>query len=275
MTFHDALHSGRTLLMDGAMGTELMSRGFTAPTWRANLEAPELVRAIHADFVGAGAEVLLTNTFALLSQHEANVVEAGQASVRLARSIGGSRWLLGSIGPMAKGTNFPDRSELLTVVDSLSGVDGVLLETCSDASVFEAAQWIRDRWPGLPVLASFAFAPEQDAKPIDLARAAEKAEIAALGVNCGREQSPADVDRTLGLYQRESSKPLFARPNAGSPKKTEEEWIYPLPPRQWADETASLLEIGLAMVGGCCGVGPMHIDALRSAIARFGCGASW
>src|SRR5258708_6028707 len=102
MTLRDALNSGRTLLMDGAMGTGLIRRGFRGPTWRANLEAPDLVRGIHADFANAGAEVFLTNTFLLNpgTLGKASLGDAGQAAVRLARSVADSRWLLGALGQM-------------------------------------------------------------------------------------------------------------------------------------------------------------------------------
>ena len=63
--FLDALRSGRVLLMDGAMGTELRRAGLPddecGATW--NLTHPERVRAVHQAYVDAGADVLLTNTF--------------------------------------------------------------------------------------------------------------------------------------------------------------------------------------------------------------------
>jgi methionine synthase I (cobalamin-dependent) len=272
MTFHEALTADHPLLMDGAMGTELIHRGFTSATWRANLDAPELVRAIHAEFADAGAEVLLTNTFVMnrLALGDESLMEVGQAAVRLARSVAGPRWLLGSMGPETiTEANFADPGAVLATVAALSGVDGILLETCSDLSAFAAAQWIRGRYPELPVLVSFTFAPNEDAKAREWARAAQANDIAALGVNCGCEQAPADIGRVLGIFRRETSKPLFARPNAGTPKRDGTRWVYPLSPEEWANETIKLCEPGLAIIGGCCGATPEHIAALSE---RLRCG---
>jgi 5-methyltetrahydrofolate--homocysteine methyltransferase len=266
MSFLRALNSGRTLLMDGAMGTELIRRGFTGPTWRANLDAPDLVRAIHADYVDAGAEVLLTNTFALNpgSLKDASLLSVGRAAVRLARSVARTRWVLGSMGPATVGAvNFADREVVLRIAEALDGVEGFVLETCSDASAFDAAAWIRQQFPELPVLVSFSFAPNEEGKAAELARAADKSPIAALGVNCGREQSPAEVGKTLEIFRRTTAKPLSARPNAGTPNWDRDGWRYPLAPQEWAGQVAKLHSLGLMMVGGCCGSTPDHIRELQ------------
>ncbi len=269
--FIDALRGGKTLAMDGAMGTELIRRGFTDPTWMANGAAFSRVYSIHEQYAEAGAEVLVTNSLLLgaARDSEDGLAFFGRQAVGAARSVVPKRWLLGSLGPMsAAGPNFSDREAVLECVAALSGVHGILLETCSDESAFTATEWIRSRWPDLPVLVSFAFAPNEDAKAIALARLAELSDIAALGVNCGREQSPADVGRTLRLFRKETSKPLFARPNAGTPKGEGEAWVYPHSPEEWATETAKLCDIGLAMVGGCCGTTPEHIRRLNCLVRK-------
>jgi len=263
-TFTEALRSGRTLVMDGAMGTELIRAGITGPTWDV---PPIQVLDLHSAYSRAGAEILVTNTFLIghASKSGANfesAKDAAQAHVRMARSARPGCWTFGSIGPAASGPNFTDRELLLDCVATLADAHGILLETCSDESAFAAVAWIRERLPDLPVLVSFAFAPNQEAKAMTLARLAERSDIAALGVNCGRDQSPADVGRTLRLFRQETNKPLFARPNAGTPRRDGSAWVYPLDPEEWAAETAKLCEIGLAMVGGCCGTTPEHIAAL-------------
>src|SRR4029077_16759630 len=111
---------------------------------------------------------------------------------------------------------------------------------------------------------SFTFASNEDAKACEWARLAQASDLAALGVNCGREQAPADVGRVLGLFRGATTKPLFARPNAGTPKRAGDLWVYPLAPVEWAAETGELCEQGLAMIGGCCGTTPEHMRALSS-----------
>src|SRR2546421_9291705 len=103
----EALHSGRVLLMDGAMGTELQRRGLAdnEPPELWNLTHPERVRAIHRAYVEAGAEVLLTNTF---QASEANLVGRGlvqqffdiwNAGVDLARASTIPPFIMVSLGP--------------------------------------------------------------------------------------------------------------------------------------------------------------------------------
>jgi 5-methyltetrahydrofolate--homocysteine methyltransferase len=252
--------------MDGAMGTELIRRGFTAESWRANVEAPDLVRAIHGDYVDAGANVLITNSFLMkpAALGDERLTEVGRAAVQLARSVG-PRWLLGSIAPETMaGANFDKADSLLATARALHGVDAILLETCSDASAFAAAAWVHARYPELPVLVSFTFAPNEGAKAREWARLSQASDVAALGVNCGREQAPADVGRVLGLFRGATTKPLFARPNAGTPKRAGDLWIYPLAPEEWAAAAGALCKQGLAMIGGCCGTTPAHIRALSS-----------
>src|SRR5438132_12025622 len=106
----EILQSGRVLLMDGAMGTELQRAGIGEnecyELW--NLTRPERVRTIHERYVSAGAECLLTNTFQANPRHlakhgvEATVEEINGSAIRLARSVaGGERFVIGAGGPIA------------------------------------------------------------------------------------------------------------------------------------------------------------------------------
>ena len=250
MSFIDELRSGRPLPMDGGMGTELMRRGHVGPTWRANLEAPELVRAIHADYVAAGARVLLTNTFMFPPD-----LEPIRSAGRHARSQGA--YVLGAFGP-----DFLDAPTLFYAIDALGEVDGLLLETCSSPTAFDLVGRIHGRNPRMPILASFAFQANgltfTGQTPEEIARAAEG--VVALGANCGVGLSPADFAAILRRFRSATSLPLFARPNAGSPTRVGDKWTYPLDAQTWAEQTAALQDA--AMLGGCCGTGPDHVGRL-------------
>lgn len=268
MTFRDALRSKRLLLMDGAMGTELIRRGYVGPTWRANLDAPELVAAIHAEYAAAGAEVSLTNTF-LLPEAPDKATTVGPAAVCLARAANPTGYVLGSLTPL----DVVGLNALATCIQALAGVDGILLETCADPSAFAAADIVPRIFPDMPVLLSFAFAPDQETLAIASAQRAEASPIAALGVNCGRDQSPAALAQTVALYRAHTTKPLFARPNAGAPIRQGDIWKYPLTAREWAAQTIMLNDQNLAMLGGCCGTTPECIrelgKGLRARSAKF------
>jgi 5-methyltetrahydrofolate--homocysteine methyltransferase len=280
-----ALHSGRVLLMDGAMGTELQRAGIKEgecyELW--NLTHPNRVRAIHQAYVDAGAEVLLTNTFqanpAALAKHglEAKLEDMNQAAIDLARSVCGVKhFVLASIGPMA----LPEREALARTVYSLRMADALLLETWSESfAVFAAEQACQPAVNPhqIPVLLSFTYrrspAPGMlppiqmgGLDPVQVAKLAQTVGIAALGVNCGRDLGMDEISEIIRRYRSVTDLPLFARPNAGTPTRIADRWVYPQTPELMAARLPELLAAGVRMVGGCCGTTPVHMAAFRPII---------
>jgi 5-methyltetrahydrofolate--homocysteine methyltransferase len=282
--FLDALRSGRVLLMDGAMGTELQRAGLQpgecGELW--NLTHPEKVRAIHQAYVDAGAEVLLTNTFQAnpiaLARHnlEGQLGIICQAAVDVAREAAGQdRWVLADIGPIEADEEraaFPKSLNALAA----AGADGFLLETCSDPdTLFRLLQMLwTDLHNSIPALVSFTYRRERDnraqtfegASPGLVARQAEQYRIAALGVNCGRDMGMPQILEVLEAYRENTWRRVFVRPNAGTPKQVEDRWVYPHTAQYMASWLPELLEAGVSMVGGCCGTTPAHIAAFRPII---------
>jgi 5-methyltetrahydrofolate--homocysteine methyltransferase len=283
--FLDALHSGRVLLMDGAMGTELqragMPEGACYELW--NLTHPDKVRAIHQAYVEAGAEILLTNTFqahpAALAKHEClqRLPEMQTAAVQLASlAAGPERFVLADIGPV-------ERLELLALPDFLKAyrsVDGILLETSTDFELIKevmACQAASPESEQVPLLVSFSFLRDasgelrtyQRLSPETVAIQVAALQACALGVNCGRDLSIDDVIEVIRRYRSTTDLPLFARPNAGTPKRANAKWEYPYSPRSMAQRLPELLEAGVAMVGGCCGTTPEHIAAFSPIVAAW------
>jgi 5-methyltetrahydrofolate--homocysteine methyltransferase len=285
--FLDALHSGRVLLMDGAMGTELQRAGMPAGAcyeeW--NLSHPERVRAIHRAYAEAGAEVLLTNTFqanppALARHHLAHKIgPMCQASIALAKQAVGPRgFVLGDMTTFALAKNEGVRSDFLR---GWTGADALLVETCVDLidglSVPAGLTKLMTS-PGryqFALLLSFTFhrdatgrletddrfSPQYVAEHVN-----GFAFLAALGVNCGRDISVEDCAEILRCYRSVTDLPLFARPNAGTPTQVDGRWVYPHTPEAMAAKLPLLLEAGAAMVGGCCGTTPEHIAAFRRVV---------
>jgi 5-methyltetrahydrofolate--homocysteine methyltransferase len=287
-SFLEALRSGRVLLMDGAMGTELQRAGLKpgecVEGW--NLTHPERVRAIHQAYVDAGAEVLLTNTFqanpATLSKHQLTeqceaICSAAVEQARLA--AGPDRWVLGDIGPC----QFEDEYQALSrLVPALvrSGVDGLLVETCSDPGPLELvllalARHDPDR--DIPVLVSLTYLCDRENNvrtvgglpPKKIARWLEQYRIAALGANCGRDIGMPQMLDIVEGYRDNTFRRLFVRPNAGTPKQVGDGWVYPHSPEYMASWLPELLEAGACMVGGCCGTTPAHIAAFRKVIDEW------
>jgi 5-methyltetrahydrofolate--homocysteine methyltransferase len=280
--FLEALHSGRVLLMDGAMGTELQRAGIREGDcyegW--NLTRPDTVRAIHQAYVDAGARCLVTNTFqanlTALGRHGLHhqLTAINRAAVEIARSVRGpAPFVLGDIGPFEPTS--PDTARPL--VESLDAADGLLLETCSDlrnlAAVLKVGRIVR---PGesLPVLFSLTFRRTSGGelrtadghRPEAYARKVRDYGIAALGLNCGRDIGMDEVIEIVRRYRQVTDLPLFARPNAGTPTRIGDQWHYPHTPEQMAARLPELLEAGVVLVGGCCGTTPEHIAAFRPVI---------
>ena len=297
-TFLDALHSGRVLLMDGAMSTELQRVGLkpdeNAAAW--NILHPKRVRAVHQAYRAAGAEVLLSNTFLICSpslnnslapvlEPSAHVWPAWQA----ARKVTGNDsppYRLAAIGPVAGNIStreFDQFEQLWSCWYANKLFDALLLETCSSPRVYLAIRAMRkagdltDNNVDLPLLLSLTFHRDAGGKVVTFsghspewfARRARKYGVAALGVNCGLDISIADCAEIIRRYRQVTDLPLFARPNAGTPKKVRGRWIYPLTPPQMAESLPELLEAGVSMVGGCCGTTPEHIAALRPVVDRW------
>ncbi len=281
--FREALRSGRVLLMDGAMGTELqragMRDGECYEHW--NLTHPERVRAIHRAYVNAGARCLLTNTFQAnpiaLEKHGLGqeLERINEAAVEIARSVcGPDGYVLADIGPMKTLA----RNRLDPVFRSLGRADGYLLETwvASLLHLFLDRRLSWESWNSddLPVLFSLTCAYDSQsgeklpvlARLEPFARWAEKVGIAGLGVNCGQDMSLDDVVEMIRRYRQVTDLPLFARPNAGTPTRRGDRWVYPLTPDQMAGRLPELLEAGITLFGGCCGTTPEHVAACRPVI---------
>jgi 5-methyltetrahydrofolate--homocysteine methyltransferase len=273
-----ALASGRLLLMDGAMGTRLQAAGLgmgeCGPLW--NLTRAAQVARVHQEYLAAGAQVLLTNTFqanpVALARYglEGQLEEINARAVQLARrAAGGPRFVLGDIGPILRPgryEEFAERAALRQVIESLEGVDGLLFETCSSPAALAAVEFALHR-VGLagevPLLLSLTYLVV-DGEPVTFsrhrpetfARHAARHGVAALGVNCGKDIDLATTAAILRRYRGETDLPLFARPNAGAPRP---DGSYPLGPAEFAAGLPDLVEAGARMVGGCCGTTPEHI----------------
>ena len=130
------------------------------------------------------------------------------------------------------------------------------------------------RWVETPLLLSLSFRRTPLGRlvtfsghaPETFARHAERHGVAALGVNCGRDIDMDDIIEVVRRYRAVTDLPLFARPNAGTPTKQGDRWIYPHTAEAMAARLPELLEAGVNMIGGCCGTTPEHIAAFRTMI---------
>ena len=288
------IFSDRAVLADGAMGTVLEARGVFANRSydELNLSDPNLIVAVHEEYLLAGAEILETNTFGAnrfrLSRHGlgAKVEEINAAGVRLAREAvkrlkekqAGEAWVAGAVGPLGVrleplGKTGLDEAraafaEQIGVLKK-SGVDLLIVETMPALNeAREALEAAKAVAPELPVLVMVTV--DDEGECLDGSSAAQAAawltewRADAVGVNCST--GPATVLTAIEEMRAATNLPLGAMPNAGMPRAVEGRNIYLCSPEYMASFARKAIAAGAQMVGGCCGTTPNHIRAMRQAI---------
>ena len=286
--FLEAVERG-AILADGAMGTLLRERGWRAPHECAALEAPELVRRIHEDYIAAGADLILTNTFeanrAVLGRHGLGdrVHRANTAAAKLARDAreisGHPVFIGGSIGPIGRELALgawtlsdafaAHREQVEALVEG--GVDVLVLETFP--SLREAREAIRAARAvtDIPVVAMLNFSADlatpAGERPSEIARVLAEAGADVVGVNCGvGPQAALDM---LEEMARDPAHPLLAvQPNAGLPRQQGATLVYSASPDYFADFALRARDLGGVYIGGCCGTTPEHVRSMRNALGR-------
>ncbi len=261
------LRSGELLLMDGAMGTELQRRcrmPHLVDLAACNHTEPAIVHEIHADYLIAGAQVLLTNTFQANPETlpPDQLRSTWESALALARNHTQPHFVLADVGPVREVTD-----AFMGMLRSVSShVDGILLETWSSATaLLQVAERLE---VGTPLLISFTFRQMGDLKtfagdsPEVCAGAASAAGALAVGVNCGCDIGFAETIEIVQRYRKVCDLPIFARPNAGTPIRGKDGWEYEMSAAQFACGIQSLIEAGVVMIGGCCGTKPTHIRAI-------------
>jgi len=294
----DRLFAGGTVLCDGAMGTMLYSRGvFINRCYdELNLREAETVRAVHHEYLQAGAEVIETNTFGGNSfrlerfglgdkVHAINLAGAqiARQSVDAIREKQGTEaFVAGAIGPLGvrieplgKTSLDEARAAFAEQIEALAegGVDLLMIETMM--SIDEAEQAVlaaREVAPHLPVVVMVTVDEEGNAldgsSPEVAAGRLVAAGVDALGCNCS--SGPATVLSVIESMRKVTQLPLIAMPNAGMPRNVEGRNIYLTSPEYMASFARKFVKAGANWVGGCCGTTPLHIKAMRGALRAMG-----
>jgi 5-methyltetrahydrofolate--homocysteine methyltransferase len=285
------LGGDRPVLLDGGMGTLLQDMGLEdgAPGELWNLEQPDAVRAAHAAYADAGARLLTTNTFGgtrpRLDMHGLgdSAGEVNRAAAQLARMVADERGLLvaGDLGPTGEllaplGTMTSEEAQALFAEQLTAlvegGIDLVLVETLSDLGEAEAAlAAAQEVAPDLPVAVTMSFDTSlrtmMGVRPGDAVAHLAAAGADAVGANCGRGPEEMELIAVEMVRARAGDLPLIAQSNAGLPQVVGDHFEYDADPGELAAHAVRLAEIGVDMVGGCCGSTPAHIAAMRAAVA--------
>ena len=286
------LEEGQIVLGDGAMGTMLQEAGLTdggAPElW--NAVYPERVRAVYQAYVDAGSNMIETNTFggtsARLKMHnlQDRVIELNREGARLAcavahpvgalvaGSIGPSGELIEPVGPLTMAEAAAMFAEQ-TIGLIEGGVDCVVIETMSHLNEVQAAvEGVRSVDPNLPIVTTLSFDTNRHTMMGVSPRQAVE-ELAALGVkiigaNCGTGTDEMELIATQLAQFRPAGVYLMVQSNSGMPKYAEGKIQYEGTPEVMADYAIKMRNLGINIIGACCGSSPAHIAAMRKALAN-------
>ena len=287
--FLDILAS-QTLLADGAMGTMLHTRGvgFDKCFDELNLTNPSAVAEIHREYIEAGAQLIITNTFGAnrfkLTKHglQDDVAEINKASVDLAKRVVAASFkdvlVAGDVGPLGVriapfGRVQPEQAreafaeQIRALADA--GVDAIVIETFSDLYEIREAIKAAKETCDLPVVASVTFTRDDRTllgdEPMKVARTLRDAGADVIGVNCSG--GPAQLLRILKqMKQAVPDGKFWVKPNAGWPEQVGGRIMYPADAEYFGDYALSFRETGAVIVGGCCGTTPQHVAAMRKAL---------
>jgi len=304
------LPTGRPLFLDGGMGTQLQARGLAAgeipELW--NLSRPDDIRAVHAAYLAAGADVIYANTFganAAKYHGDAPLADVIAAGVQIAREAGSDRSVASpnigaprgsgalaasplvalDIGPTGRLLKPAGDFEFDAAYDAFAeqvrlgaaaGADLVVIETMGDTYELKAAALAAKENCNLPVIATVALG--EDGKLLTggdvecVAALLEGLRVDALGFNCGL--GPDKMRPYVERLSRVVSCPIAVKPNAGMPKVVDGQTVFTVGPEAFAADVADLVAAGASIVGGCCGTTPAHIAAVTARLRGEATGVS-
>ena len=286
MEIRDVL--GKELLFfDGAMGTMLQAAGLNPgevpDVW--SITHPQEVRDVHVQYLAAGCNIILTNTFgnnakklagtgftpeevaqaAVARAKEAIACDPGTQKKYVAFDVGPTGKLLKPLGDLG----FEDAVGLFAQsikAGAEAGADLVLIETMSDTYELKAAVIAAKESCSLPVLATVAL--DLNGKLLtggdihSVVALLEGLRVDALGLNCGL--GPAQMLPFLEELRAISSLPVILNPNAGLPREENGSTVFDVEPEEFAELMVDAAVGGAHLLGGCCGTTPAHIRALVS-----------
>jgi len=282
--------SQKTLLADGAMGTMLHARGvgFANCFDELNLTNPAAVADIHREYIEAGAQLIITNTFGAnrfkLGKHglQDHLVQINRAGVELARRAVAASFkenvlVAGDVGPLGVriapyGRVKPEeaRTAFAEQIKALAdaGIDLVVIETMSDLyEIQEAIKAVKETCD-LPIIASVTFTRDDRTllgeDPAKVACKLQEEGADVIGVNCSG--GPSQLLRILKqMKQAVPDGRFWVKPNAGWPEQVGGRIMYPADADYFGKYAISFREAGANIVGGCCGTTPQHISAMKRA----------
>ena len=266
------------LFCDGGTGTFLQEHGLQGgelpETW--NVDHPDVILELNEGYLKAGSDIFNTNTFGLNSlKFPGRVEELMTAAVEIAKQarINTGRedaYIAIDVGPTGKllepmgDLSFDRAVELFGEVMSAgakAGGDLVLIETMSDSYEAKAAVLAAKEYTDLPVIVTVVF--DQKGKLLtgggvdSVVAMLEGLGVDALGMNCG--MGPDLMIPMVERMVQVASVPIVVNPNAGLPRTEGGKTVFDVTPEEFSDVMCQIADMGVQVLGGCCGTTPEHI----------------
>ena len=290
-SFLELISEHKPILADGAMGTLLHERGISFEKCfdELNLSNPSAVGNVHHEYIEAGAQIILSNTFGAnaykLEKHglRDKLKEINAAGVDLARRMVMASFkdvlIAGDVGPLGIrlapfGRVLPEEAQRIfseqirALVDA--GVDLLIFETMTDLyEMREAIYAAKALAPDIPIVASMTFTRDDRTllgdNPRKVAKDVKSFGADVIGINCSG--GPNQLLRIL--QDMRSALPdgkFWVKPNAGWPEQMGGRIFYPASPDYFGDYAKSFWKAGADVIGGCCGTTPAHIASIRASL---------
>ncbi|MBP3719291.1 MAG: homocysteine S-methyltransferase family protein [Eubacterium sp.] len=266
------------LFCDGGTGTFLQEHGLEGgelpETW--NVDHPDVIMQLYEGYLRAGSDIFNTNTFGLNSlKFPGRVEELMTAAVDLAKQAiqntgREDAYIAIDIGPTGKllepmgDLSFDRAVELFgeaMAAGEKAGGDLILIETMSDSYEAKAAVIAAKEYTSLPVIVTTVY--DQKGKLLtggnvdSTVAMLEGLGVDALGMNCGM-----GPDLMLPMVERMvevASVPIVVNPNAGLPRTENGKTVFDVTPEDFSDVMCQIADLGVQVLGGCCGTTPEHI----------------
>ena len=273
------------LITDGAMGTyyaQITDKYNVLPEF-ANLSDPQTIEGIHEEYIAAGAKLIRTNTFSAnrfaldISQEE--VKKIIMAGVDIANKAGADKkiFVAASIGPIPEMADYihveqdvmMDEYKFIVDVFLESGINIFIFETFSDSkNLSEITAYIKKKERSIFILTQFATTPEGFTRngisnEHLTAEMKKNKNIDAYGFNCGI--GPTHLYNYLQKVNI-GDDIIAVAPNSGYPEIIHERTVFIQNPTYFAEKMKEISDLGVKILGGCCGTTPTHIEKMSSLI---------